>query len=77
MAAIPSEEPLDTYGTSLGFARGVFVEDEVLGVVLVHGPPAERLGVLGAGKDFDAEVGVDGRGTHATVLQVWRSMTVT
>ena len=56
VAALASEEVLDDEGTGLRFLGWFLVKDEVLAVVLVHCPPAERLGVLGAVEHLDAEV---------------------
>ncbi len=58
VTALTGKEMFDNQGAGLGFARGVFIEDESLAVILVHGPPAQRLGVLGAGENFDAEMWV-------------------
>ena len=56
VAALASEEVLDDEGAGLGFARGCFVKDEVLAVVLVHCPPAKLLGVFGSAEHLNTEV---------------------
>jgi hypothetical protein len=58
MTALASEEVFDDESPGLGFARGVFVEDKVLGIILMCGPPTDSLWIFSAGEDFDAETGI-------------------